>query len=333
MSLMTRKLRGVAMRWVTSGLNMRGDVPLRDGSLPRSTRRRSHDVSIFPNLTARPRGILAILGLAPSRRWPFLKWSIPYRSARRMRRAIGPGLGATTTWIATDGTLPDGDFGKIFNSTVGIHKCLHYLPIYEATLFPLRHRPVRMLEIGVHKGGSLEMWRRYLHPDSVVTGIDIDPDCRRFDNPSRNIHVRIGSQQDLRFLRHVTNELGPFDVILDDGSHAASHMVDSFRFLFPTSLAPGGIYIVEDLCANYWAPYRDSRMSFMDLIKWLIDGMHAHYMQMLSPYEFKVGSESRREQLNVPVATLLLEKIEIYDSIAVIHRSEQRKELPRYVER
>lgn len=333
MWLLTRKLRGVAMRLTSSRLNIRGDARSHDGGPPHSASYPSHDVSIPPNLTARVRSLLAILGVTPSRQWPFIKWFIPYRSARRMRRAIGPGLGAVTTWTATDGAVPDSDFEKIFNSTVGIHKCLHYLPIYEATLSPLRHRPVRMLEIGVHQGGSLEMWRRYLHPDSVVTGIDIDPACKRFDNPSHNIHVRIGPQQDLRFLRQVTNELGPFDVILDDGSHTASHMVDSFRFLFPTSLAPGGIYIVEDLCANYWTPYRDSRMSFMDLIKWLIDAMHAHYMQMLSPYEFKVGAESRREQLNVPVATLLLEKLEIYDSIAVIHRSKERKELPRYVER
>lgn len=312
MWLMTRKLRDIVMLLTLSRLN-----------LP----------PMFPRPTDRVRSILAALDLAPSRQWPFLKLFLSYRSERRMRRAIGPGLSATTTWTATDGALPDGDFGKIFNSTVGVQKWLHYLSIYEATLAPFRHRPVRMLEIGISQGGSLEMWRRYLHPDSVIVGIDIDPTCRRFDNPSRNIHVRIGPQQDLRFLRDIANELGPFDIILDDGSHVASHMVDSFRFLFPTSLAPSGIYIVEDLHTNYWANYRDSRMSFMDLIKWLIDAMHAHYLQISSPHDLQVDVKNRGVQLTVPVATLLLGKVEIYDSVAVIHRSPQRKELPRHVQR
>lgn len=289
--------------------------------------------NMLSNVIDRGRTVLAIFNLTPSRKWPFLMWCFPYRSDRRMRRAIGPALSAVTTWTASDESLQDSDLNQIFNSTVGVHKWLHYFPIYEAALAPFRHRPVRMLEIGVSQGGSLDMWRRYLHSDSVVVGIDIDSSCRRFDDPSRNIHVRIGPQQDLPFLQKLTDELGPFDIILDDGSHVASHMVGSFQFLFPSSLAPGGIYIVEDLHSNYWARHRDSRMSFINLIQWLIDAMHAHYMQISSSRHLQVGMDGRRARFTVPVATLLLEKIEIYDSIAVLHRSRERKALPRNVRR
>ncbi len=78
-----------------------------------------------------------------------------------------------------------------------------------------------MLEIGVWRGGSLQIWRRYLHPESVIAGIDIDPTARRFDDPSQRVQVRIGGQQDISFLQSVVSELGPFDVILNDGSHTA----------------------------------------------------------------------------------------------------------------
>ena len=42
-----------------------------------------------------------------------------------------------------------------------VHKWHHYLPIYERYFAPWRSKPVRFLELGVSKGGSLSMWRRY----------------------------------------------------------------------------------------------------------------------------------------------------------------------------
>jgi hypothetical protein len=218
---------------------------------------------------------------------------------------------------------------SLFESTANLTKWAHYLGIYEKALQPFRDRPVRMLEIGVARGGSLQMWRRYLHPESVIAGIDIDPNCRGFDDPQHGIHVRIGGQQDLAFLQEVVRELGPFDVILDDGSHMTSHMVESFRYLFPNALADGGVYIVEDIHSNYWTAQRDSRMSFVDFTKWLIDAMHAHYQAAGGEPDFRVGHPQRRRNFTVPVATVLVDHIEFYDSIAVIYRAHGYRKLPR----
>jgi hypothetical protein len=221
---------------------------------------------------------------------------------------------------------------SIFATTDDIHKWPHYLPIYESALAAFRSRPIRMLEIGVYLGGSLQMWRRYLHPESVIVGVDIDAECKRFDNPAEKVHVRIGGQQDTEFLGEVGAEFGPFDVILDDGSHMTSLMVETIRYLlFPNALVDGGIYIVEDIHSNYWTPHRDSVMSFVDFTKWLIDAMHAHYQVTRSEFEFRVGDAHRRAGVTVPVATTLLERVEFYDSIAVVHRG--RRELPCSVRR
>jgi hypothetical protein len=38
-----------------------------------------------------------------------------------------------------------------------IHKWMHYFPIYERHLAPFRNRTITLLEIGVFKGGSLQM--------------------------------------------------------------------------------------------------------------------------------------------------------------------------------
>lgn len=286
---------------------------------------------MFPKLKNRLRNlpIPMIVDLSP--RPPFVALALgryPYRGRRRMLEALGPELSAEVTWPASDGPGLDGDLASIFAETDNVTKWEHYLPIYETALATFRSRPIRMLEIGVWRGGSLQMWRRYLHPDSVIVGIDIDPDTAQFDDPSRGIHVRIGGQQDASFLQGVTREFGPFDVILDDGSHTTSHMVQTFQHLFANGLARGGLYVVEDIHTNYWKAYRDSPMSFVDFTKWLIDAMHAHYQVTNSELSFRLGDPHRVMELSVPLATTLIEKVEFYDSVAVIHRANPRRKPP-----
>jgi len=255
----------------------------------------------------------------------------PYLRRRRMLRALGPDLAAEVAWPVTDPPIPDGDLADVFNGSVDVHKWAHYLPIYESALAPFRSRPIRMLEIGVFHGGSLTMWRRYLHPDSVIVGIDIDPATAQFDDPASGIHVRVGGQQDVDFLREVVDEFGPFDVILDDGSHRSSHMIDTFRYLFPNALADGGIYLVEDIHANYWTGWRDTATTFADFTRWLTDAMHAHYQSSDSESDFRVGDPGRKLAFKVPFATTVIEKIDVYDSVTVVHRADGRRQLPRSI--
>jgi Methyltransferase domain len=283
---------------------------------------------VVSKVSERFREGLFAAGLVVSARPPFVTRHSQYRGRRRMLKALGPELSTEVTWTASDAPAPSGELAAIFAETPNIHKMLHYLPAYESALSPFRSRPIKMLEIGVARGGSLQMWRRYLHPESTIVGIDIDPTTRQFDDPSRRLHVRIGSQTDISFLQRVVNELGPFDVILDDGSHMNSHIAQTFRHLFPNGLAPGGVYIVEDLHSNYWKPYRDTPMSFADLTKWLIDAMHAHYQVAGRELDFRAGDPHRVKELRVPLATTLVEKVEFYDSVAVIHRARGRREVP-----
>ena len=43
---------------------------------------------------------------------------------------------------------------------------------------------------------------------------------------------------------------GPFEIIIDDGSHFWGDVIVSFIFLFPL-LKQGGIYVIEDLHSSY----------------------------------------------------------------------------------
>jgi SAM-dependent methyltransferase len=211
------------------------------------------------------------------------------------------------------------------------HKWTHYFEAYQATFNSRRGAPMKILEIGVLHGASLRLWKKYFHhPQTTVVGIDIDPECARFDAPPQDIHVRIGSQTDSAFLEGVVREFGPFDLIIDDGSHHSAHMIKSFNCLYALGLKDDGIYFVEDLHANYWFPWRDSARSFLDFCKDLLELMHAHYRRAdLTAWLRQVGS-SESLVLEVPEITTMIKEIRFFDSMVAIHKT-RRAHMPRYI--
>ena len=104
-------------------------------------------------------------------------------------------------------------------------------------------------------------------------------------------------------------------------------MIGSFQYLFPR-LKPGSVYIVEDIHANYWTLYRDQPESFIDFTRWLMDAMHASYIQRNSPYQFMEGHPKRLTEVDVLLAATIIDRIEVFDSVVVVHRAEEPKRCP-----
>ena len=221
---------------------------------------------------------------------------------------------------------------QLWTETSGGHKWTQYFAVYRDVFGSLTSRPMRILEIGVLNGAGLRLWRRYFsHADTVVVGIDILPGCARFESPNEGIRVRIGSQADPKFLQKLIEEFGPFDLIIDDGSHRSSHMIASFNCLFADGLKESGIYFVEDLHANYWPAWRDTRRTFLDVCKELIEHMHAHY-QRGSPELFLVAKASDQSMaaLEVPIITTMIREIRFFDSMVAIYKA-RRPYIPNYL--
>ncbi|MDQ1440176.1 MAG: hypothetical protein QOG97_404 [Acidimicrobiaceae bacterium] len=124
-----------------------------------------------------------------------------------------------------------------------------YVPFYERHFKELRRRRLTILEIGIYKGAGLRVWRSYF-PSSSIVGIDINPSM--IDEP--RITCRCGSQDDPAFLAALCEEFGPFDIVIDDGSHVGRHVIASFDSLFP-HVVPGGWYVIEDIATAYWEEY------------------------------------------------------------------------------
>lgn len=194
---------------------------------------------------------------------------------------------------------------------------LHWFtPHYERHFADLRDKPVRVLEIGVggyttttFGGGSLRMWRRFF-TRGLVYGLDIF-DKTVADQP--RVKTLIGSQDDPEYLNAMAAQYGPFDVVIDDGSHVNEHVLTSFRTLLP-HLNPGGLYVIEDLWTAYSTGYGGVEAktagegTSIGLLKALVDAIH---------YEDHSGPDAAGEP---GFAEANVVGLHIYHNLAVIQK-------------
>lgn len=235
-------------------------------------------------------------------------------------------LRQTVDWLGepakNEHQLASTSSGRIWKKIPGGHKWLDYFSIYDREFAHLRGRPVRVLEIGVYRGASLKLWREYFGRECMIVGIDIDEGCSEFDDPSNDTHVRIGSQADGNFLREVIHEFGPFDLIMDDGSHVASHQIASFNALFLDGLNEDGIYYIEDLEGNYWGDVSgqlDQEISAMDFLKMLVD-MPNDVFKGNQYVDFFLNNSRFKDSFQVPRISTVIESIKFYRGVALIQK-------------
>jgi demethylmacrocin O-methyltransferase len=154
-----------------------------------------------------------------------------------------------------------------------------YTEHYECHLGHLGRRRVRVLEIGIggyetpQGGASLRMWRSYFRR-SEVHGLDL----HHKDISEPRITAHQGDQSDPEVLRRLGDAHGPFDVIIDDGSHVNRHIRASFAVLFPEYLRPGGWYVIEDMATAYLDEYGGGGVgtpaTSVELVKDLVDDVN-----------------------------------------------------------
>ncbi|MCL2603245.1 MAG: class I SAM-dependent methyltransferase [Defluviitaleaceae bacterium] len=158
-----------------------------------------------------------------------------------------------------------------------ITKWLHYFPVYERHFNRFINQSIVFWEIGVAKGGSLQMWKRYFGPLAKIIGIDIRPECKNHEEDQ--ITVCVGDSKDTAFLQKIIDAYGYPDIILDDGSHLMSDVCAAFNFLYD-KVTKNGVYMVEDMHTSYWEKFEGGLKkegTFIELCKSLADHMNARY--------------------------------------------------------
>lgn len=104
-----------------------------------------------------------------------------------------------------------------------------YLEAYERIFSTFRTRPVRILEIGVQNGGSLEIWGKYFPRADVIVGCDINPDCGELVFDDAKIRLIVGDVNSAKIEREILATSSEYDIVIDDGSHNSSDIITPLR--------------------------------------------------------------------------------------------------------
>ena len=124
-----------------------------------------------------------------------------------------------------------------------------YDRVYEHALENYRDKPIRLLEIGVLRGESVQAWLEFF-PQGHITVIDIFKRVPAKEVPILR-HERVSwckcdslKKPNWWFRRMVGDE--KFDVIIDDGLHFHDAQRTTFENFIPY-LVEGGTYFIEDV--------------------------------------------------------------------------------------
>lgn len=184
-----------------------------------------------------------------------------------------------------------------------------YLETYDDIFSSYRNENIRLLEIGVQNGGSLEIWSDYFPRAELFAGVDIDEACRLLRYKDSRIKLVIGNANTDHTQAEILHVSTEFDIILDDGSHTSSDIVSSFARYFPC-LRDGGLYVAEDLHCSYWEAFQggifrpDSSMSFFkrlaDIVNfehWAVSGQRSDILRTFAQKYNCTLSESSLERI------------------------------------
>jgi len=192
-----------------------------------------------------------------------------------------------------------------------IHKWDHYFDIYEKHFSSYRGQTLNLLEIGISHGGSLQLWKKYFGKNLNLYAIDINPECKKFEE--KNTTIFIGSQSDRNFLNEVSATLPELDIIIDDGGHTMEQQLVSFEMLF-LKVKEGGLYIVEDTHTSYWEEFHGGLKtpgSFIERSKNLVDSLYNHHI-------------IDHKNLIVNEITGHINSISFYDSVVVFEKKKRK---------
>jgi len=199
-----------------------------------------------------------------------------------------------------------------------------YLSEYDRLLKNYRDKPVRLLEIGVQNGGSLELWSKYFENASTLLGVDINPDCAQLSYDDKRIGVIVGDANAPNVINLVLEHSQKFDIIIDDGSHRSSDIVNSFAAYFPF-LENGGLFIVEDLHCSYWEIFEGGLLDYnssMSFFKHLTDIINHEHWDMPLPQDTLLRDIFTRYECSIGEFDLSqVHAVEFINSMCVVRKA------------
>ena len=122
-----------------------------------------------------------------------------------------------------------------------------YLEVYDDVFAPYQDKDINLLEIGNNGGGSIKLWLDYFK-SIKIHGLEINnlKELHDLNNQYDNIDIVMGLDAYCEKTLELTRSKGPFDIIIDDGSHLPVHQLFAINYYMPL-LKSGGLMVIEDI--------------------------------------------------------------------------------------
>jgi len=226
-------------------------------------------------------------------------------------------------------------------------KWSNYFAIYDELLGRYVGKEFVFVEIGVLNGGSLRMWREFFGKKARIIGIDINPVAKMMEQ--EGFEIFIGDQASPRFWTEFMEQVGPIDVLLDDGGHTNRQQIMTVKNCV-AHIRDGGLLLVEDVHASYMASFGNpSNYSFMNFAKKIADEMnrrnpyvsvarsnvYAHTVHAVTFFDsivcFHVNREFCQRSRQVNVGTEEIGAIDFRDPVQRVFAPENRTRYLRFL--
>lgn len=129
-----------------------------------------------------------------------------------------------------------------------------YLPLYQKLLISKKESAKNVLEVGIHLGGSIKLWRDFF-TNANVYGIDIINMNNIWEGIKNDEKIILHTSTDAYnrdfFITHFLNKNIKCDFMLDDGPHTLESM-KQFIKLYSQIMTDDGILIIEDVQSWNW---------------------------------------------------------------------------------
>ncbi len=216
-----------------------------------------------------------------------------------------------------------------------LDKWERYIYVYDRLFREFLDREIRILEIGVQNGGSLEVWAEYFQNAKEIVGCDIDPKCGELKFEHEHVKVVVCDATKPECVEKIQNITKEFDIIIDDANHYSQDIIKTFLLFFPL-LKEGGIYIIEDLHVSYWKNFMNKQnigglnnpLSALSFLKRLIDVINRDGIPRSNkPWQILKDFISAYNLEIDPIHLTHIESIEFTNSLAIIKKSNPSKNL------
>lgn len=122
-----------------------------------------------------------------------------------------------------------------------------YLEVYDEILAQYKDQEINLLEIGNNCGGSIKLWLDYFS-NITIHGLEINDlkELHDLNEKHDNVNIKMGIDAYSQNTVDLIEQSGPFDIIIDDGSHLPVHqlfVINNYLRLLKSK----GLMVIEDI--------------------------------------------------------------------------------------